>query len=322
MRTARRDPALCARVTSVRPLHYSDGADAREDRPGHVRAGSALAWVGGRLLVVQDDASFFALVDGAAVAAVALPDQGGLRLFDDARGNKHHKLDLEAVIALPDRVVAFGSGSTAARERLVSFTEGQAPTVRSAGPLYARLRDEAFSGSELNLEGACAIGDAVWLFQRGNGAPRGGVLPRDATAWVDRRALEGFLDGGPAPALRDVTAWDLGALDGVRLTFTDGAARRGALAFLAAAEASPDAVRDGPVRGVALGLLGPDGGRWARLEDASGAPFLGKAEGLAFDPADPCRAFVVVDRDDPEAPAELCTVTLTGPWDPVALQQS
>lgn len=315
MRVARAASDLRARVTRVRPLHYADGADRAEDRPAHVRAGSALAWVGDRLLVVQDDAAFFALVDAAAVEPVALPSQDGVRLFDDTRGNKRHKLDLEAVVVLGERVVAFGSGSTEARERIVTFVPGQAPRVRSASELYARLRHEDFAGSELNLEGACLAGGTIWLFQRGNGARRGPLLPRDATACVDRDAFERFLDGGAPPPLRAITAWDLGALDGVRLSFTDGAARGGQVAFLAAAEASPDTVRDGPVRGVALGVLGADAGRWARLEDPTGAPFLGKAEGLVFDSTDPHTAWIVVDRDDPGAPAELCTVRLEGPWD-------
>src|SRR5690606_17272693 len=100
-------------------------------------------------------------------------------------------------------------------------------------------------------------GRDVMFFQRGNGAPRGGLRPVDATARVSLADLVGYLESGaPCPPLRDVSAWDLGALEGVRLTFTDAAiGPRGEIAFVACAEASPDATRDGPVSGVALGRL-------------------------------------------------------------------
>jgi hypothetical protein len=69
--------------------------------------------VGGRLAVIQDDANFVAFVDAESgdVDALALsPGEGGARCFDDARGNKAHKLDLEACIVHGSRLIAFGSG--------------------------------------------------------------------------------------------------------------------------------------------------------------------------------------------------------------------
>jgi len=298
----------------VRPLRYAAGADPALDRPAHVRAGSALARVGQQLVVVQDDASFLAMWDGEAVRSIALPSDDGARTFDDARGNKAAKLDLEAAVALPDGTVfVLGSGSTPARERIAVLSPEGSVRLFAAPAFYAALRAEpAFSGSELNVEGIALFEGALVLFQRGNGAPRGALLPCDATARVSLEAWHAFVGGGPVPALDQVTTWDLGSLDGVRLTFTDGASAAGTLHYLAAAEASPDAVRDGPVAGVALGVLG-EAPRYAIVEDAHGR-FLGKAEGLAFDPHDRRRAYLVVDRDDPERAAELCTVELSGRW--------
>lgn len=314
MRVAIRDPSLRAVVLESRPLFYAAGADATLDRSAHVRAGSALAWVGERLVVVQDDASFFAVWDGRSVTGVPLPSDAGVRRFDDARGNKAAKLDLEAAVALKDgTLIAFGSGSTPARERLAILAPDGQTRLVSLPRFYEALRaDRRFSGSELNLEGATLVGDAICLFQRGNGAPASGGLPCDATARVPVDALLAHLAGGPVPALEDVEQYELGEVAGVRLTFTDGAASGETLYYLAAAEASPDAVRDGPVAGVALGVLGATP-RFAILEDRHG-PFTGKAEGLAFDPREPQRAYVVVDRDDPDVAAELCTVALIGPW--------
>lgn len=322
---AREDPSLVARVRSRRALFYAEGALEAHDRPAHVRAGSGLAWLGQRLVVVQDDASFLAIVDprDASARAVPLPaGPGGARQFDDTRGTKQWKLDLEACVALDGLLLAFGSGSTAQRERVVvarglDDPAGAEPTIDvvAAGSLYAALRAEvAFAGSELNVEGAAALGDDVVLVQRGNGAPRGALTPVDATCRVDRAGLSAYLaDPTRAPPpLRDVTPVDLGAIDGVRLTFTDAAAGPdGALWFLAAAEASPDTYHDGVVVGVALGVIDRTGAaRWSRILDETGGPLLDKAEGLALEGG---HAWIVLDKDDPLAPSELCRVELSPP---------
>src|SRR5262245_39254582 len=119
--TASADPALTATVTSRRPLFYRDGPDDAEDRPPHVRAASGLGWVGTELAVVSDDSLFVSLVDPntGLASAIALPrGPGGLRLFDDRRGNKKEKLDLESCCVLSERgapcLLAFGSGSSPA----------------------------------------------------------------------------------------------------------------------------------------------------------------------------------------------------------------
>jgi hypothetical protein len=318
---ARPDPALGARIVGRRPLRYEAGADAATGRPAHVRAGSAIVWWGGRLAVVQDDALFLALVEpeSARTSAVVLPaGEGGARLFDDTLGNKAKKLDLEAAVLLGGHLYAFGSGSTPGRELVVIVRDPGAPAVVApAHRLYAALRDNKdFSGSELNLEGAAVIGDEVVLLQRGNGAPRDGLLPVNASGRLDVRSLVAYLDSGdalPPPALHAVTRYDLGDVNGVRLTFTDAASLGERLVFLAAAEASPDAVRDGAVVGAGVGVIEPDGrARTALLRDERGQVLAGKAEGIALDPNNPARAFIVLDPDDPGVPTELCEVELGG----------
>jgi hypothetical protein len=100
------------------------------------------------------------------------------------------------------------------------------------------------------------------------------------------------------------------------LTFTDACARGDGVGYLAAAERSPHAIDDGEVVGVALGWIDGGDARWGIVREADGAPFLGKCEGLAWsnDPLDQgrARALIVVDRDDPDAPSELCTVDVDG----------
>ncbi|HEY0997698.1 MAG TPA: hypothetical protein VGD77_17035 [Gemmatimonadaceae bacterium] len=344
-----RDRALSARIVRTMPLHYAAGADAALDRPAHVRAGSGLAWVGPRLVVVQDDANFLALVDplDGSVEAIALPaGAGGSRQFDDVRGNKAAKLDLEAVVSIPQpgggaTVLALGSGSTARRESVVALrgvgTDGAVDRavaeVVPASAWYARLRAlVAFAGSELNVEAAVYLGSAkggdLRLFNRGNGAPRRGLTPVDATCDVSWPSLAAYLASpgtAPPPEPREIVHYDLGDIAGLALTFTDATPGPGSagdarhrIVYTAAAEASPDATRDGPVAGCAVGVIDeqPEGisARWAPLEGDEGVLFGGKVEGIAMHRADRGRAYVVVDRDAPGEPAELCEVVLEGPW--------
>lgn len=328
---AHEDPALSARVTRRTPLRYAGGADPATDRPPHVRAGSGLAWVGARLAVVQDDASFVALVDPATGLADAIPlpaGPDGARQFDTTRGTKHLKLDLEACTVLPPALapphgalVALGSGSTARRERVLVVPLGaddapdaDALRLHDAGALYVALRAVAdFAGSELNVEGAIAVGDALRLFGRGNGAPRDGHPAVSATCDLDARALLAHLrDGAPPPAPTRVVRYELGALDGCPLGFTDAALLAdGTIVFTAAAEDSPDAVADGAVAGSVVGRVDADGrARWTRLLDVGGRPVADKAEGIALARDDGAELLVVFDVDDPERAAELAAVAL------------
>ena len=333
-RRAVRDEQLAAVMTARAPLTYAAGADEALDRPAHVRAASGIAWLGGRLAVVQDDASFVALVDlargleaGARAAdAVALPPgPGGLRQYDDLRGNKADKLDLEAAFTAGagpgERVIALGSGATPARRRVLLLDANGASLV-AADELYLAIEDTAeLAGSELNLEGAALLPDGrVRLFQRGNGAPGRGRLPVDAHWDVPLAALLAYLDGtapAPRPRAEDVVQYELGTLDGVRLTFTDAAwsPADGALYALACGERSPDAIRDGEVVGSALlvfdALDGAGPLRWAPITTPGGAPLAVKAEGLTFTPGGD--ALVVLDADDPVQPSELCVLAITNP---------
>jgi len=102
-------------------------------------------------------------------------------------------------------------------------------------------------------------------------------------------------------------------MDGVPLTFTDAAVYGGRMLYTAAAEDSPDAVRDGPVAGAALGVIAPGGSaRYAEIVDADGARFAGKVEGLLM--RDARTGWIVIDRDEPATPSQLWEVELQGSW--------
>ncbi len=330
IRTALEDERLTARIAERRPLLYTAGASAHEDRPAHVRAASGIVWLGREMALVQDDADFVALVDPVTRAVRALPLRRGepapgarvVRQFDDARGNKADKLDLEALFATDATLVGLGSGATPARRRALLIDGAAEARIVDAGDLYRALEAmPELAGSELNLEGAAPLPDGrLRLFQRGNGDPARARPPVDATLDLPLAALLAYLRGeAPAPPLDagSVVQYQLGALAGARVTFTDAAhdPASGRLYYLACAERSPDAVRDGEVVGSVLGVFDElDGGgqlRFARLADREGRPLAIKAEGLAFGGG---AVHVVLDADDPARPSELCRLELDGPW--------
>ncbi len=321
------DPTLGAEILARVPLRYDEGADPGQDRPSHVRSASGISWIGDRLAVFQDDAHFLALVNPAdlSVRALALPrGPGGLRQFDDLRGNKASKLDLEANLVVQlngeELLIAFGSGSTPARDMVaVVNVRRNTAVLRNAAGLYAELRARTeFCGSELNVEGALLTHGVVRLFNRGNGAPRNGLHPVDATADLDGPALWKYLDNpqsAAVPKLSNVVQYELGALQGIRLTFTDACVAGERMLFAAAAEDSPDVTRDGWVGGSALGLI--EDSRtvsYGILRDENGSVFRGKIEGVTISRAEPNQLYVVVDTDDPTAASELCVVRLSEEW--------
>lgn len=327
LRRAIHEPGLAARVVRSVALRYAAGADASLDRPAHVRSASGLAWVDGVLAVLQDDANFVALADpetGLCRAVTLAAGEAGLRQFDDLRGNKRFKLDLEACTAVPgpdgELLVAFGSGSTARREAVVvvSGLAGEQPRIAhfEAPALYAGLRAAAeFAGSELNVEGAAFSAGRILLLNRGNGAPSAGREPVDALCSVDWAALRAHLErpaDHPPPPPEHVARYDLGRVGTSRLTFTDAVQVGERLFFTASAEDSPNAVDDGPVAGSAVGWIGRDGAaRLALLRDAGGAPLAAKVEGIAAGPR-PGTVCLCTDPDDPRAPSRLLEVELPG----------
>lgn len=211
-----RDPALRAIVQRSMPLFYNEGANPALDRPPYVRAGSSLSWFGERLALVQDDANFLVLIDPQSfeVAAITLPaGEAGLRQFDDQRGNKRFKMDLEACTTIPtpdgELLLAFGSGSTARREQILMVRPDPSRfTLHQAGALYAQLRAcTEFSGSELNLEGAIFQAGQIRLLNRGNGAPQGTLLPVNATGDLNWDELAAYLhtpESRQPPCLQNV----------------------------------------------------------------------------------------------------------------------
>ena len=278
------DPQLSARVVATRPL-------------AGVRAGSGLVQLVERLLVVQDDAFAIAWVDLATFDVRVVPLRG-----DGAALPKLEKPDFEAAAADTDGSVwLFGSGSTPRRCALGRVdVDGGAVTIHERPELYDAVSVAAELEGRPNVEAAVIDRDALHLFHRGAGARPSAMIS------LALSALE-----GAAPVVIDRRTFDLGALDGVPLSFTDATMVGQTTFFLAAAEVTDNAIDDGRVVGSVLGWLGRESAAWTPLVDQDGRPIACKAEGLAVD-EDLRGAWAITDPDDAAAPALLLRIALDG----------
>jgi hypothetical protein len=337
---SQRDAHLRARIVGRRPLRYRGGADALLDRPAHVRASSALCWVGDDLLVLQDDAAFLGLVDVTTALVDDVPltaGAGGQRVFDARRGNKAEKPDFELAFGVRDGdrdlLVALGSGGLAARQRVLQWRRGGAPGLTALPRLYEQLRAAVVGEANLNFEGAAMIGEWVVLANRGGDGERPRCSP-DALVWMQWSELAALLadpQGAPLPALR-VQEVELGGLIGSDgrehpLRFTDLSARAnarerdgeaGGLWYLAAAEQTVSFYDDGDVVGSALGVIDVRGDegialRFAPIENERGEVGGDKVEGVCRG-ASANRLWAVTDPDDPERAGELLEIEVSGGW--------
>jgi hypothetical protein len=280
----------------------------------HLSAASALVCEHARAYVVADDEHHLAVFcDTESPGALHRLRDGDLPRRPRAR--KRRKPDLEALVALPASagagrvLLALGSGSRANRCTGIAITldRSGAPLAPvhafDLTPLYRPLIAR-FGG--LNIEGAFVLGDELVLLNRGGRDS----LP-NAALFLPLATLLRAMSGGSSDAAARVQHFDLGALDGVALGFTDGAAwPDGSWLFSAAAEDSADSVADGPCRGSVIGEVSARGKVVVMRRIAGTA----KVEGVALQP-DGASICMVTDADDPQCCAQLLQATWPGARD-------
>ena len=323
---ARRDFKLRARVVGDRPLVYS-GPATDGTRPDHVRAGSGLAWTGERMVVVQDDADYIAVIDEGGGSVTALPIRSGSGAGAPKARTEH--LELEAVLSAKDWrgefLLAFGSGLTDKQRHVARMRLSAGDTEMSVfetRKLYQAVEDiPDFATTEINIEGVALIPraiegrDAVRLFHRAVGPPRcqrehhysGTVDLRldSLIAYLDRckRDPNAFLGFD----LHEPRRYDLDEFEGAPFTFTDAAPLDGGrVAYIAIAEKPGEA----QAVALALGVIEADGSaRYTMLVEKDGSMSRRRAEGMVM--SSPSAGFLVV-QDSDEGPATLANVDVVG----------
>ncbi len=292
--------------------------DAAEEpqRPPHIASASGVVRRGDFIYVIGDERLFLGVFQasdpgpGRLVRALS----GSLPADDDAR--KEKKPDLEALTVLPPfpghafgALLGLGSGSGPGRDRGFAWALAADGSLRGEvseidlAPLYRMLGEQV---NELNIEGACVMGDRLWLLHRGNHA--------DTTNVVAELSLDDVMESLTGDQriqpheLAALRRYELGELDGVELTFSDATPLGGdLLVFTASAEAQGDAGPDGAIHGSVIGTIDTHGDvqrlrtidrRW-KVEGVHATIDTGVMDLL-----------LVCDQDDPEAASPLLSASM------------
>ena len=254
----------------LRSLRTLDLEEAPGDgRPAHVSSASGIVRRGDFAYVIGDDLLSLAVFrmsrPGPGELRPVLP--GTLPAGDEQR--KAEKPDLEALTVLPPfednpygALLGLGSGSGEGRDRGFVWSlqadgalRGE-PRVVDLGPLYGLLGEQV---ERLNIEGACVMGERLWLLHRGNHAETTNVVAElSLGAVMDSLRGDLRIDVDELAAVR---SYDLGELAGVEVTFSDATPLGGdILVFTASAEGQGDDVADdGEIRGSIVGTIDLDG---------------------------------------------------------------
>jgi hypothetical protein len=237
--------------------------------------------------------------------------------FSAAAGTKMLKPDFEAATAVTidgsEGVLILGSGSSGARTRaslIVADEDGPRFRVAELAAIYHDVAAAmGLRTDQLNLEGACVIGDRLRWFQRANVAAGAPTMCLDLS-------LAGLLAATGGSANRTdigrVRHYDLGHIQQVALAVTDAVALpQGRMLVSAAAEDTSNAIDDGQVIGSALALL-DDEQVIATVTIPPGPAGPYKIEGLALTErtADGVRLLAVTDADDPTAASQVLQLRL------------
>jgi hypothetical protein len=303
-------------LTKHRTLELA--ATGNAEAPRHLSAASGLARAGDFIYVVADDELHLGVFDATGSRPGRL-----FRLFDgelpaDKAARKKHKPDLEAITRLPafgryrhGALLALGSGSKRNRSRGALLALDPSGAIDGAPHVVdvARLFDELDRHvSALNIEGAVAIGPELRLLHRANKKhPQNAIIRYPLAAMLDAFASGNAL-GAMTPSAIDFIA--LGEIDGVPLSFTDGASIGDAMVFTAVAEDTEDTYNDGACLGAAIGVIAGDGTLQSleRIDDCS------KVEGVTADiDGNEIRLLLVTDADDPAIAASLFSTTIPSP---------
>jgi hypothetical protein len=150
-----------------------------------------------------------------------------------------------------------------------------------------------------NIEGGAIWRDQLCLLHRGNKSGANVMIRLPIGPFIDS------LRNNQSPYVGDAVTFktiDLGAIDGVPLSWTDAKVLNDQLIISAAAENTDNSIDDGPCKGSMLATLNWDGELLSRY------PLEGndKIEGIAVAQiGKQIQVDMVTDNDDPDSPALL-----------------
>lgn len=229
----------------------------------HLSAASGLVCAHGRVYVMADDEHHLAVFrDRRSPGRLHRVFAGNLPHEMEAR--KKRKPDVETLFLLPsakdggdDALIALGSGSRKNRQVGVAMAlSARGKVARKVHrfdlkPLYKPLRD-VLEG-EINIEGAIVTADELLLLNRG---VKGDSV--NAVVHYRLRDFRRLMKGARAKDIKPISVrrYDLGAINGIPLGFTDAAALPGGgWLFTAVAEDTDDVVADGACKGSVIGFV-------------------------------------------------------------------
>lgn len=280
----------------------------------HLSAASGLVCAHGRAYVIGDDEHALAVFADAHSPGHTVPLFEGA-LPADKKARKRLKPDSETLLLLPasraaphGALLTLGSGSRPNRCRgacIALCTDGEPRSPARRLDLDALYEPLLRRFETLNVEGAFISQHEFVLLQRGH---QGGS-PNASVHYALAAVLRWLHGSGPAPAPQRIRRHRLGNVQGVPLTFTDGAALAdGRWVFTAVAEATDDSVADGDCVGSAVGVMTAQG----RVQALFALPDRAKVEGVAARVAGrTVELCLVTDADDPRVAAQLLRGRLT-----------
>jgi hypothetical protein len=286
-------------------------------RGAHISAASGVARRGDFVYVIGDDELAIGVfrLSREAPGTLRTVMEGELSAQHEER--KREKPDLEALTLLPphtDRpfgaLLGLGSGTKRQRERGFVWgldADGSLlgdPVELDLAGLYEGLRGVA---PELNIEGAAALGDELWLFHRGNTEQGLNIVAQlPLRGFVEQVERDGKIAFDDAIQTR---SYELGELDGVPLTFSDATPLADELVvFTASAEPGSDPHgADGEIRGSVVGTIDGRG----NVERLRTIDRKWKVEGVyASIDARVIDFLFVCDQDDPDAASPLLSAAM------------
>lgn len=252
-----------------------------------VPSASGISIFNGDIFVVGDDSAYLHQLDSNWQVVHATP-LFGTRLKPGIKMPKLFKADLEVLTTIDWNgqlmLLALGSGSKSPeRDRGFFYLPDEAEDkifTLDLKPVYDYLRNN-FDVDELNIEGAAADGEYLYLAQRGN---------LNGKNWLFRYNLKQLIGFGlghvDTPPLPHAELFHFPQINGIYPGFADLAVLdAGCMVFPLTLENTSNAYDDGEVQGSLLGIMHQQNGHFTQTTVSltmDGKPLMEKVEGVTL----------------------------------------